>query len=73
MTKYEEAMEALEGVKKDVVAAYAGKNKSATVRVRKAFQVAKDALHEAKKEVQEIKAGDANPVDIAVKEVEVCD
>jgi hypothetical protein len=65
-TSYDEALQALQeaATSGDVDAAYTGTNNAATVRVRKAFQTAKDALHEAKKEVQAIKKGDQIGLDV---------
>lgn len=65
MSAYEEAMNALKEAEEsgDVRAAYAGTNKAAAVRVRKAFMKAKDALHEGRQQVQAIKKGDESPVE----------
>lgn len=43
--------------------AYAGTNKAAATRVRKAFLQAKKAFHEARQEIQAIKKGDESPVE----------
>lgn len=62
--EYIAAMKALKEVEEngDISAAYAGTNKAATTRVRKAFLQAKKAFHDARQEVQDIKAGELDPV-----------
>jgi hypothetical protein len=62
--EYIAAMKALKDAEAsgDIQAAYAGTNKAATTRVRKAFLQAKKAFHEARQEIQTIKSGDADPV-----------
>lgn len=47
----------------EVQRAYAGTNKVAATRVRKAFLQAKKAFHEARQEIQAIKKGDESPVE----------
>lgn len=63
---FEEAFEALQEVYEngDVEQAYAGENKAAATRARKAFLKAKKALHEGRKEIQSIKKGETSPVQI---------
>lgn len=62
--EYIAAMKALKEVEAngDISEAYAGTNKAATTRVRKAFLQAKKAFHDARQEIQDIKAGELDPV-----------
>lgn len=61
--EYIEAMKALKEAEEngDIQQAYAGTNKAAATRVRKAFLQAKKAFHEARQEIQAIKKGDEKP------------
>ncbi len=64
----EEYIDAMKGLKEaeengDIQQAYAGTNKAAATRVRKAFLAAKKAFHEARQEIQAIKKGDESPVE----------
>ncbi|MFW5966557.1 MAG: hypothetical protein ACOCV2_03510 [Persicimonas sp.] len=61
---YVEAMEALKEAEEngDIQQAYAGTNKAAATRVRKAFLKAKKAFHQARQDIQAIKKGDSSPV-----------
>lgn len=61
--EYIEAMKALKEAEEngDIQQAYAGTNKAAATRVRKAFLQAKKAFHEARQEIQAIKKGDESP------------
>lgn len=61
---YIAAMKALKQAEEsgDIQAAFAGTNKAATTRARKAFLEAKKAFHDARQEVQGIKTGDIDPV-----------
>lgn len=63
---YVEAMEALREVEQsgDIEQAFAGENKAAATRVRKAFLIAKKAFHAGRQELQDIKNGDADPVEV---------
>lgn len=65
MSAFERAMNELKHAEEsgDVQAAYAGTNKAAAVRVRKAFMKAKEALHDGRQEVQAIKKGEDHPVE----------
>ncbi len=45
----------------DIQQAFAGTNKAAATRVRKAFLQAKKAFHESRQEIQSIKKGDEKP------------
>lgn len=60
---YVEAMKALKEAETsgDIRQAYAGTNKAAATRVRKAFLKAKKAFHKARQEIQAIKKGDDSP------------
>lgn len=57
---YIEAMKALKEAEEngDIQQAFAGTNKAAATRVRKAFLTAKKAFHESRQEIQAIKKGD---------------
>ena len=61
---YIAAMKALKEAEEngDIKAAFAGTNKAAATRVRKAFLDAKKAFHDARQEVQGIKTGDVDPI-----------
>ncbi|MFP4598191.1 MAG: hypothetical protein ACLFVJ_08065 [Persicimonas sp.] len=63
--EYIDAMKALKEAEEngDIQQAYAGTNKAAATRVRKAFLTAKKAFHEARQEIQAIKKGDESPVE----------
>ena len=63
---YVEAMEALKEAEQsgDIKQAFAGENKAAATRVRKAFLKAKKAFHQGRQDLQAIKKGDKNPVDV---------
>ncbi|MGM0558506.1 MAG: hypothetical protein ACQEVA_19125 [Myxococcota bacterium] len=63
---YVEAMEALRDAEQngDIQQAFAGENKAAATRVRKAFLKAKKAFHEGRQDLQAIKKGDQDPVDV---------
>ena len=60
---YIEAMKTLKEVEEngDIQQAFAGTNKAAATRVRKAFLQAKKAFHESRQEIQAIKKGDESP------------
>jgi ERCC4-type nuclease len=57
---YIEAMKALKEAEEngDIKQAFAGTNKAAATRVRKAFLTAKKAFHESRQEIQAIKKGE---------------
>ena len=63
---YVEAMEALKEAEEngDIQQAYAGTNKAAATRVRKAFLKAKKAFHQGRQDIQAIKKGDQKPADV---------
>lgn len=63
---YTEAMEALREAEQngDIQQAFAGENKAAATRVRKAFLKAKKAFHEGRQDLQAIKKGEQDPVDV---------
>jgi hypothetical protein len=63
---YVEAMEALREAEQsgDIQQAFAGENKAAATRVRKAFLKAKKAFHEGRQDLQAIKKGEQDPVDV---------
>lgn len=62
---YVEAMKALKEAEEsgDIQQAFAGTNKAAATRVRKAFLQAKKAFHESRQELQAIKKGDQDPAE----------
>jgi len=62
--EYIAAMKALKEAEEsgDIAAAYAGTNKAATTRVRKAFLQAKKAFHTSRQEIQAIKAEETDAV-----------
>lgn len=62
--EYIAAMKALKEAEAngDIEAAYAGTNKAATTRARKAFLKAKKAFHTARQEIQAIKSDEEEPV-----------
>ncbi len=63
---YVEAMEALRDAELngDIEQAFAGENKAAATRVRKAFLKAKKAFHEGRQDLQAIKKGEKDPVEV---------
>jgi hypothetical protein len=59
----EDYIDAMKGLKEaeengDVQQAFAGTNKAAATRVRKAFLAAKKAFHQSRQEIQAIKKGE---------------
>lgn len=62
--EYIAAMKALKEAEAsgDIAAAYAGTNKAATTRARKAFLQAKKAFHTARQEIQAIKSEETDAV-----------
>ena len=48
----------------DIQQAFAGENKAAATRVRKAFLKAKKAFHQGRQDLQAIKKGDQDPVEV---------
>lgn len=62
---YAEAMSSLAQQENysSIALAYAGSNKAAATKVRKAFLKAKKAFHEARQEIQAIKKGDETPAE----------
>lgn len=63
---YVEAMKALREAEQsgDIQQAFAGENKAAATRVRKAFLKAKKAFHAGRQDLQAIKKGDKKPVKV---------